>query len=183
MTRWRWELLHRLRLVGLPGWLAAALALVCALAWWTALSPLLEESDRLDTESAALERHARERGSNAAPVATTPQQQLAEFERRFTGEKTLAESLGRLQAVAQRQGVQLDQAEFKFSADAKDPLARYAIVLPIKADYRALRRFTRDAAHELPGLAMEDVSLRRSDSQSPLLDAQLRFVLFVTKAH
>ena len=33
----------------------------------------------------------------------------------------------------------------------------------------------------MPALALDEVNLRRSDPNSPLLDAQLRFVLFLTK--
>jgi hypothetical protein len=35
---------------------------------------------------------------------------------------------------------------------------------------------------ELPGLAIEEVSLRRGDPKSPTLDARLRFVLFLSRA-
>jgi hypothetical protein len=116
-----------------------------------------------------------------AATDATPQQQLAAFEQRFGGERTIGPSLARLQAAAQRRGFTLDQAEFKLASELAEPLARYSIQLPIKADYRALRRFSRDALRELPGLALDEVSLRRSDPKSPLLDAQLRFVLFLAK--
>jgi len=182
MKQLRWQAMHWLRAVGLPGWVALALALASAAIWWGGVQPLLDAAKRHDADSAALQRRVAER--NPATVATvrTPQQQLAEFERRFSGEKSITASLARLHAAARRQGVQLDQAEFKLSSDAREPLARYAIVLPVKADYRALRRFTRDAMRELPGLAVEEVNLRRSDPKAPALDAQLRLVLFVTKA-
>jgi hypothetical protein len=74
-----------------------------------------------------------------------------------------------------------DRACKSTTAEATESLARYTIVLPVKTDYAALRRFTRDVLRELPGLAMEEVSLRRSDAKSPLLDAQLRLVLYVVK--
>ncbi|MBC7957415.1 MAG: hypothetical protein H7Y33_16295 [Cytophagales bacterium] len=182
MKRLRWEAMHWLRGIGLPGWVALALALAGALSWWGGVVPLLDQAKRYDTDSAVLQRRLNERSPDATAAVRTPQQQLAEFERRFSGEKSIATSLASLHAAARRQGVQLDQAEFKLSSDAREPLARYSIVLPVKADYRALRRFTRDAVRELPGLAMEEVNLRRSDPKAPVLDAQLRFVLFVTKA-
>ncbi len=182
MKRLRWELENGLRGIGLPGWVALALVLVCALAWWGVVAPLRQEAQQLDADSSTLQKRLRERGAAAAPVVLTAQQQLAEFERRFEGEKSITESLARLHAAARRQGVQLDKAEFKFVSEAREPLSRYTIVLPVKCDYRALRRFTRDAVRELPGLAMEEVSMRRVDAKSPLLEAQLRFVLFVTKA-
>ena len=181
MKRLRWELMNGLRGIGLPGWVALGLALLCAAGWWGVAAPMSEDAGRLDARSAALERRLSERGAADAPKGLTAQQQLAEFERRFSDEKSLNTSLARLHAAAKRQGVQLAQAEFKLTSEAREPLARYTMVLPVKADYRALRRFTRDALHELPGLAMEEVNLRRGDAKSTVLDSQLRFVLFVTK--
>jgi len=182
MKRLRWELLNALRAIGLAGWVGLALVLLSAAAWWGVVTPMQDEARQLDADSSTLERRVRERAATEAPVVLTAQQQLAEFERRFSGEKSLTDSLARLHAAARRQGVQLDKAEFKWASDAREPLSRYTIVLPLTCDYRALRRFTRDAVRELPGLAMEEVSLRRADAKSPLLDVQLRFVLFVSKA-
>ncbi len=182
MRRLRWELVNALRALGLPGWVGLGVLMVGAAAWWGVASPLQDEARQLDADNTRLERRLSERAASQAPVVLSPQQQLAEFERRFSDEKSITDSLARLHAAARRQGVQLDKAEFKWASDAREPLARYTIVLPLKCDYRALRRFTRDAVRELPGLAMEEVSLRRADARSPQLDVQLRFVLFVSKA-
>ncbi len=182
MKRLGWELRRLAAALGLPGWAGVAILLACALGWAFAASPLRAEADRLERQAAALERSLGTRANADVAAPSTPQQQLAEFRSRFTGEKRLAASLGRLQASAKRQGVQLDQAEFRFVSEAGDPLLRYTMVLPVKAEYRALRRFVRAALHDLPGLAIEEVNLRRGDPASATLDAQLRFVLFVNKA-
>jgi hypothetical protein len=78
--------------------------------------------------------------------------------------------------------VQIEQGEFRLSHEAGDPLLRYAMVLPVKGDYAALRRFLRDALRELPGLALEEVQLRRADTKAAAIEAQLRLILFVAKA-
>lgn len=181
LTRARWNGRQLLRSCGLPGWVALTLVLLCAIGTWSLVEPMRAEVRQLDDESAALERRWAARASAGASAPATPQQQLAAFERRFPNEKGIAPALRLLQAAARRQHVALDQGEFKFASEPTEPLARYSILLPIKADYRALRGFTRDALRELPGLALEEVNLRRSDPKSPLLEAQLRFVLFVTK--
>lgn len=183
MKRLRWQLEHLSRDIGLPGWVGVALLLACALGWWLAAAPLRDVVETLGATSAASERRLASLANAATALPSTPRQQLAEFQRRFIGETRIATSLARLQAAAKRQGVQLDQAEFRFASEASEPLLRYTIVLPVKADYRALRRFTREALLELPGLAIEEVSLRRGDPKSAVLEAQLRFVLFVTKAN
>ena len=182
--RWnalRWYAARGLRGVGLPGWVALVLLVGSAVVAVGGVAPLRAEADRLRADSALLEQRMAGQAQSPAVSAATPQQQLAEFVRRFPNEQGMAPALARLQALARQRGVALDEAEFKFVSDAAEPLARYTITLPLKADYRALRRTTRDALRELPGLAMEEVNLRRSDPGSPLLDAQLRFVLFVTK--
>jgi Type II secretion system (T2SS), protein M subtype b len=183
MKRLGWQLRQLAQAMGLPGWVGVALLFACALGWVLAASPLSAEADRLESSSAALERRLGARANAAEAPPSTPQQQLAEFRSRFTGERRIAASVGRLQAAAKRHGVQLDQAEFRFASEAGEPLLRYTIVLPVKAEYRALRRFVREALHELPGLAIEEVNLRRNDPKSNALEAQLRFVLFVNKAN
>lgn len=182
MKRLHWELQRLWRAIGLAGWVGVALLFACSVAWRVALLPLRADTDRLRAERAAIESRLASSTSATTSQLSTPQQQLEAFGRRFTGAKGIAASLVRLQASAGRQGVHLDQAEFKFASDVGEPLLRYTIVLPVKADYLALRRFTRDALLELPGLAIEEVNLRRSDPKSATLEAQLRFVLFLSRS-
>jgi Tfp pilus assembly protein PilO len=182
VKRLRWQLLHALRSVGLPGWAAIALAVVCVGGWWGLTVPLQDEAIQVAAENARLERRLAER-RNEPPPEATPQQQLETFARRFPSEKGITASLARLHAAARKHGVQLDQGEFRFVSESGEPLSRYTIVLPVRADYRALRRFTRDAMRDLPGLALEEANLRRGDAKAPALEAQLRFVLFVMKAN
>ena len=181
LTRARWQSAQWLRAIGLPGWTGLALGLACAIAAVGLTEPLRADAQRLGTDSDLLAQRAVAGALSTATADATPQQQLAAFEQRFAGDRAIAPSLAQLQAAAQRRGFVLDQAEFKLASDPSEPLARYAIVLPIKADYRALRRFTHDALQQMPGLALDEVNLRRSDPKSPLLEAQLRFVLFLTK--
>lgn len=181
LNRLRWHARQLLGSLGLPGWVAIALVSLCAIGSWMLVGPMRDESRQLDAESAALERRWAANSRTDASAPATPQQQLLAFRQRFPDEKGIGPALRLLQAAARRQHVALDQAEFKFASEPTEPLARYSIILPIKSDYRALRRFTRDALRELPALSLEEVNLRRSDPSSPTLDAQLRFVLFVTK--
>lgn len=181
MNRLRWHLQHGLRSVGLPGWAGAAIALACAAVWWGISAPLGTEVARLEAESVLIERRLAERPT-AVPTDQTPQQQLESFSRRFSDEKGIAPALARLHAIARKRGVTVEQAEFKYASEPSELLARYTIVLPVKADYRALRRFSRDLLRELPGVALEEVNLRRSDAKSPVLESQLRLVMFLGKA-
>jgi Tfp pilus assembly protein PilO len=181
MKRHLWNLSRLWRGAGLPGWTAVALLGVCVAMVLGGIAPQRAETHRLLEDSAALEQRIAANSAHPAPVQTTPQQQLAVFLKRFPSEAEMAGAVGALNAAAKRQGVHLNQAELKFSIEPSGLLARYSIVLPVKADYRALRGFIREAMRELPGLAMEELNLRRSDAKSTVLEAQLSFVLFVAK--
>lgn len=181
LRRLGWQARQALRAVGLPGWVAIGLLLACAIGWVGVLRPMQSDTLQLDADSARLERQITERNASNAAPDVTPEQQLTAFSERFVDEKGIAPSLGRLYAGARKQGVQLAQAEFKLASDATEPLARYTILLPIKSDYPSLRQFIRTALRDLPGLALEEVNLRRADPKAPVLEAQVRFVLFVNK--
>lgn len=180
MSRARWHTQQLLRSIGMPGWVGAAVLLACAALWVGVSAPLSEDTARLGADSTVLAERLAARAT-AAPSDATPQQQLDAFASRFPGQKGIAQALTRLHEISRKRGVQIEQAEFKFVSEASEPVSRYTIVLPVKGEYRALRRFNRDALRELPGLALEEISVRRSDTKSPMLESQLRFVLFVAK--
>lgn len=179
LIRARWQLARGLRGIGLPGWVGLAAGLACVFALGGLIEPLRAEAQRLDADSHQLAQRAATRPITANEP--TPEQQLRAFEQRFADDRTIAPTLARLQAAAQRRGFRLEQAEFKLTSEPAEPLARYSMLLPVKADYRAVRRFSDDALRELPALALDEVNLRRSDPASPQLEAQLRFVLFLAK--
>ncbi|MBL0726171.1 hypothetical protein [Piscinibacter sp. HJYY11] len=182
MKRLRWELARAANGLGLPGGAALAMLVGAGAVWLTLVLPARDDTERLQEERARLERRLNGAAGDQAVGTQGVREQLAEFRTRFGDEKSLGGSLGALHAVARKHGLQLDQAEFKLSGDARDPLWRYAIVLPVKTDYRALRRFTQDALRTLPGLALEEVSLRRGDARAAQVEAQLRFVLFLHRS-
>jgi Type II secretion system (T2SS), protein M subtype b len=180
MQRWRWRVERTLRAVGLPGWVGAALAVTCAGLWLGVTRPMVEDTRRLVDQTRLLDQR-RASLPRLDAAAGTPREQLEAFPGRFGDDKSLTPALKRLHAIARKSGVQIEQAEFKLNHEAGEPLARYAMVLPVKGDYAALRRFMRDALRELPGLALEEVQLRRPDSKAPALETQLRFTLFVSR--
>jgi hypothetical protein len=187
--RLRWHLLRAVEEAGLPGAAAAAIALAAVVAGLAVALPLDGRAHALEAGNAALERRiaAARRAPTPAPVLSTSAQ-LAAFERGLVDERALALTYARLFAIAQSHGLALRQAEFKLgeataegSGDGGGAVARYAIVLPVTADYRALRAFVAQALRELPALALEGVSLRRDDAKATQLEAKLRLVLFVAR--
>jgi hypothetical protein len=180
LIRWHWTASRLAERAGPVGVAAAVVLAGALLAWFAMARAIAAETRDVEADNDALHRRAA-LAARPASAPLTSAQQLAAFERAFPDERALGASYARLWALAQRHGVVLRQAEFKFSDAPQDEFQRYTMLLPVKADYAALRGFVVEALGEQPGLALEDMSLRREDSKSLQLDARLSFVLFVRR--
>ena len=179
LIRARWWARRLAERAGPAGVGAGALAILVLAAWVGPGRSLPAQARALALDIEALQRRPVVARASSAPVGT--ERQLASFEAGFPDARALNASYARLWELARRHGVALRQAEFKLSEVGPDDLQRYGIQLPVTADYASLRGFVGDALRELPSLALEEMSLRREDSKSVMLDARLRFVLFVRR--
>ena len=178
LTRLRWQAARLAREIGLPGQLGVGVMAASVLAVLFVLKPMQAEHLRVEASM----READRTRSSAAPLRqASAAEQLATFERGFVADDGIPAAVGRLLEIASRHRMRIEQAEFKLASEAGQPLQRYAMAMPVRGDYRAVRRFVQEALRTQPGLGLEELSLRRTDPRAPVVDAQLRFVLFVRK--
>lgn len=180
MKRLLWALRQLVLRLGVPGVVAALMGLAGVLVWFADVGPKHARIEALEHDNAQLQRHAARR---LAPVAVlTPTQQLQAFKQRFGDERSIAPALARIQAAALRHGLRLEHAEFKLLTQDDESIGRYTMDWPVKADYRALRRFAAEVLREQPALALESISLQRAEAGASIVDARLRLVLFLSRA-
>ena len=179
LNRARWWARRQAERAGPIGIAAGVLAVLTLAAWVGPGRAIPAETLALTRDNEALQR--RPVAPRASDAALTSEGQLRAFENGFADARALNTRYARLWELARRRGVALRQAEFKLTETGQDEFAHYAIQLPVSADYASLRGFVVDALREMPGLALEEMSLRREDSRSLQLDARLRFVLFVRR--
>ncbi len=180
LNRARWGAQRLAEQAG-PVGIAAGLMVVLTLAAWIGPGRAIPaETQVLTLDNEALQR--RPVDAHASSAAMKSERQLAAFESGLADARELNTRYARLWELARKHGVALRQAEFKLTEAGQDELVHYAIQLPVTADYMSLRGFIADALRDLPGLALEEMSLRREDSKSLQLDARLRFVLFLRRA-
>ena len=60
-------------------------------------------------------------------------------------------------------------------------LARYQILLPVRATYPQLRRFLASAMGELPALGLEDLDLQRKQVADTELEGRIRMTLYLSR--
>jgi hypothetical protein len=96
------------------------------------------------------------------------------------GEKRYAEQqVKQLFDIAAKTGLALQQGEYKFSVEKASRVAAYQVTLPVKGPYQNIWQFSMQALSAIPFAALDDVAFRRETISDPVVEARLRFTLYL----
>jgi Tfp pilus assembly protein PilO len=131
----------------------------------------------LDRETLALKAQLGKRAT--APAIPTNRSQLSNFYAFFPLMENVPELLARINRSAKEHQLVLEKGEYKLARETDFRLARYQVTLPIRGDYGALRNFANDVLEAVPSAALEELTLKRENTELPELEGRIRFVLFL----
>ena len=83
--------------------------------------------------------------------------------------------------VATDNGLVINKVEYEQPLSVL-PLIQYQIKLPLTGSYMQIRQFINQVLNTLPSIALNDISLKREDIATGLVDAQIQFTLYLQKA-
>lgn len=167
---------------GLPGALGAGGLALCLAFYVSAVQPAQQRLETARLDASALQAQlarAAQAGTHKRPALA---EQLAAFYQMFPGEQEATERIGAIAALAQRDGLELQQADYTMERDKGGKLTRLQVNLPLKGEYRTIRRFLSDLRAELPIVALEQLQLERQKVGDAQVDAKVRLVIFLGQA-
>ena len=82
---------------------------------------------------------------------------------------------------AAQHDVEISGTSYRMVREKDVKLARYEMLLPIRGEYRQVRGFIADALHAVPAMALVDVVIRRESVESELLEANVKFNLYLSE--
>lgn len=116
--------------------------------------------------------------AQAAPPPTA-NENLAHFYATL-GEKRYAEQqVKQLFDIAAKTGLALEQGEYKFTQDKASGVAAYQVNLPVKGPYQNIWQFSMQALSVIPFASLDDIAFRRETISEPVVEARLRFTLYL----
>lgn len=133
---------------------------------------------RASAAERALRRMAGERREEDATPAAAARARLLG---RYPGETALNATLGQLLDLAQQHALEASSGDYRLTVAKEGLLMQYVVTLPLKGDYASLRGFLTAVRSGHPGVAIDDVALRRDSLGSTALDAQLRLIVFARR--
>lgn len=182
----RWLVHLVLRKLGFWGLLALGVTFLSAVLFYTEYVRIREAL--VDAEAAFLQH------DDTSPVALseelhennqTDRQTLDGFYLNFPTADAIPNTLSALNRIADKHHINLNSGDYKLnklkqpSASQTPNITQYEMVLPIEGSYPDIRMFMAAILTELPAIAISDIQLKREDTESPFVDAQLILTLFV----
>lgn len=170
-----------LRVLGRPGVLAIGILVVYPPFYLSAIAPAQERLDAAQRGALSLHEQIRYASESLGGSRSTPAEQLAEFYRIFPEERSSPKWLGKLAALARKNGIALNEGEYKVMRDERVRLMRFQMVLPVKGEYQKIRRFLAALPAEIPIIALENVQFSRQTVGDPGVAAQIKLTLYLER--
>lgn len=164
---------RRLGRTGLAGLL---ILVVAALIHFGRTVPLEAETAVLETRLSRLQADATRVVPRAVSVPASG------FIDTLPATTAAATVIGQLEQLARAHNLQLLRGQYTQTPVPGTSLLRWQVSLPIKADYPRLIVFIADSLQAQPTLALDDLKLKRETIETPTLDADLRFNLYLRES-
>jgi len=181
LLRIRWQV-ERL---GAPGKIGLGLFVFSAVFFLVAVLPRQAESRALMLKAETIQ--ARVRAEPAAHEDERPRPQMSGsqalkvFYAFFPNADSTPFWIGEVVQAAAKHGVEINGTEYRMDREKEVKLARYEMVLPVRGQYPNVRGFVADALRAVPAMALVDVAIKRESVESELLEANLKFNLYLSE--
>lgn len=164
--------------LGWPGIVGAGLLAGLVATWPLLVTPLQARIAMLKTEVGLLRsRTAAKLPAEHRPLSSA--EQLREFHRFFPAEDSIPDAMAKLHSAAAQYKLGLEQGEYHLLRDRDSRLGRYEILLPVRGAYSQIRKFVAQSLTDVPSLSLDSFTISRQKAADPLVDAQLKFTLYL----
>jgi Tfp pilus assembly protein PilO len=174
-TRW-------MKNLSLPGMAGMAMLMLAAASYLGMLLPQHSKLEQLAQEVADVQAQQKSAGMN--PVADTHSSaaHLRAFYEFFPARQSAPQLLGTLYKAAHAESLSLSEGEYKYSVGKAGAMGMYQVELPVKGSYVQIRKFIVKVLNTMPSAALEEVSFKRESVGSGVLEARIRFIIYMSAA-
>lgn len=143
---------------------AFLLTVIVCLIWLPAQYMALESA-----RNALLQAERNQAGSGEAPLV--PPLQL--FRQALVTQEATSSQLRWLHQKASETGLQVAQLDMRRQQGPAGEFSQLQVSLPVKGSYLALKRFCGELLVQMPSVSIDQISIKREQSGSSLVEAQI----------
>lgn len=169
-------------LLGWPGMIGAGGLAMCLALYFSTVQPAQQRLDTARLSAISLHDRIAQAGQALNDSARPIDEQLATFYQIFPSDRDSTEWVAKIAAIAKRNGLVLQQVDYKTDRDEKGRLIRFQMSLPLAGEYQTIRRFLSDLQVQIPIVSIEQVQFERQNVGATLVNANLRLVIFLRRS-
>ena len=175
MNRVHALIVHGVQSIGWPGVVGLGLLAFVGGFYFSTLHPEQTRLEDLRQEVAK----SGERGTRSDRDLKTPIDKLTAFYGFFPPADHLPDLLEKIYGVAAKQGLALEQGEYRAVRDNLGRLTHYQIILPVKGSYPQIRKFVAAALADVPTVSLDSIQFERQKVGDTVVDAKVKLVLYL----
>lgn len=175
----RWVKRRGLGMLGWPGMVGIGLLSICPAFYFSAILPVQEKLASASNSVIALQEQIKYAEREPGANQRTPEEQLDEFYRMFPEDRNMPEYLEKIFSLAKKQGISLDQGEYKVSRSKEGNLVSFQMAFPVKGEYPQIRKYLAALMADIPVLSLQQVQFKRQKVGDSLVEANIRLVLYL----
>jgi Tfp pilus assembly protein PilO len=147
----------------------------------TALLPSWRSLDQRRAAAILTQEKLRQAAMRGTAQDNSPAAELHKFYGIFPTQSDAPALLSKVYAAAEERNLSLRRGEYASSTDPRTGLVRYRLMFPVRGSYAQIREFVSAALGAVPALAMDDVSFERPTISESMVEARIRFTLYLKK--
>lgn len=159
--------------LGTPGVVGVGLVLFSLGLYDSSIAPAAERFAAMQAKIAKLQQQSR------LSKIDREQGPLADFYSFFPPVDTLPESLDRIYAAADKEGLELPKGEYRLIRGRQGRIATFQAVFPIRGTYPQLRRFVAVVLNEFPFVSLDDLRLEKQRAADPGINSQVKLTVYL----
>lgn len=166
------------------GWfnILSMLLLIAISSFWTIFIPNVSTKNlNLQTQLNIL-RDTYHGISTKVSLKTQPENPLDLFYQSLGHKEDAIHELKVLFQIAEKNGIQLQQGNYKSAKSKETDIETYQFQLPVRATYPEIRRFCEEILLAIPFSSMDELHLKREVIGSDVVEAKLSFTLYLRPA-
>ena len=176
-----WARRRWLHLFGWPGAVGAGLLSMCTALYLSTIQPAQMRLNEVHESAVSIQERVQRAANGLNHSELAPAEQLAEFYRIFPNEKSLLPWLEKIFALAQANGIRLDQGEYKVTRDKVGKLLRFQMTLPVNSGYPQIRKYLNSLRAEIPIISMEHLQFERQKVNDSEVEAKIKLALYLER--
>lgn len=169
MNRLKWSAIAAVEYLGWHG-VAGLVMLACGCVFYLAqVYPLNHKLNQLRVAAS---------GGGAKASANDTRRDLELFKASFR-RGSLEDQLKEIHESGRATGLSFKRIEYRMLEEKRCGLRQYQITMPVTSSYPSIRQFSSLALAKMPGLSLDHISFQRKKIGDTMVEAELRFTLFL----